>query len=674
MDPGAPTTAQDPVRLRALPAALGILVVVAVADLIVGTGVVLVPLLVAGPLAMAAGGQQLQTAAAAAVAVALAVALAAHDGVLGQSAGLTAIAAVAAGGALAIVLAGLHERLAGTVRRHDAELEAERAARRRTELLARAGELLESPMDPGTLLQRISALPVPEHADLAIIDLLQPDGTVRGAVTAGTDTELADALAEMRERFPLSLQTDHPVAEALRTGEPRLLKGLSDEQLQGYARSAEHFELVLRASYRSAIVLPLRARGRTWGALSYIRLRDGVPFDEDDLALGLDLARRAAMALDNARLFAELDATEQRLEAIVANLGESVMALEPGGGFLFANAAAARIAGFDSVDDLVAGNLHEVLARWTFLDEHGREVPFEAQPLGAAFAGTQPEPMLLHSVDRRTGRDGWVLSRATPVRDDAGDVAFVVHVTEDVTTVKRQEARERLLSSASKLLGSSLDVAATLDKAAWAAVPELADWSRVDLIDERGDLVQAAVAHRDLDRVELMHEWRRDFPPRREDTRGPWEVLRTGRSILWDRVDPADIQRYAQSDRHAHLMREIDTRSVAVVPLTVGDTVIGTLQLATTSASNRLLGRPELALAEELARRAAIAVENARVHAARTHIATTLQRSLLPPRLPVIPGLAIAARFRAAGGPPTSAATSTTSSRPATAGSCSWAT
>jgi sigma-B regulation protein RsbU (phosphoserine phosphatase) len=77
--------------------------------------------------------------------------------------------------------------------------------------------------------------------------------------------------------------------------------------------------------------------------------------------------------------------------------------------------------------------------------------------------------------------------------------------------------------------------------------------------------------------------------------------------------------------------------------------VIGTMQLATTPASGRLLGPADLEVAEELARRAAIAVENARVHAARTHIATTLQRSLLPPRLPVIPGLAIAARFRAAG-------------------------
>jgi serine phosphatase RsbU (regulator of sigma subunit) len=85
-----------------------------------------------------------------------------------------------------------------------------------------------------------------------------------------------------------------------------------------------------------------------------------------------------------------------------------------------------------------------------------------------------------------------------------------------------------------------------------------------------------------------------------------------------------------------------------VVPVVAGDRAIGVVTLGT-SHSARRLGDAELALAAELARRAGIAVENARLHAARSHIATTLQRSLLPPRLPIVPGVTIAARFRAAG-------------------------
>ena len=103
-----------------------------------------------------------------------------------------------------------------------------------------------------------------------------------------------------------------------------------------------------------------------------------------------------------------------------------------------------------------------------------------------ALAGEEPPPRLHHVVDRAAGTDRWLLTRAVPVLDADGAVDFVVWVGEDMTAVKRQEMRERLLSNASKLLGSSLDVDATLDKAAWAVVPELADWARVDLVDERG--------------------------------------------------------------------------------------------------------------------------------------------------------------------------------------------
>jgi PAS domain S-box-containing protein len=530
-----------------------------------------------------------------------------------------------------------------------AELELERRMRRAADLLARSGALLESPLEPEAMIEQISALAVPDHADLAIVDLLDADGSLRGAVANGAEPGVAAAVRELRERFPLDPAGEHPVAVALREGRPKLLAQMSDAQLERFARSADHLALMRRARYRSAMVLPLTARGRTSGVLSLLRLGDAPPFGEDDLTLGLDLARRAALALDNVRLYHELRLTERRLEAILANVGEAVSAFAPDGSFVFTNQASADLVGATSVAELMEHGIGALLERWAMLGEDGREIDPADLPLHRALRGERPEPTLVRAVERESGRDLWLLTRAGVVTDEHGELQLVVHVSEDVTAVKRQETRERLLSNASKLLGSSLDVAATVDKAAWAVVPELADWARVDLPDERDVLRQVAVAHRDLERLELLEEWRRDYPPAPSDTRGPAEVLRTGQPVVWDRVDPEDVVRYAQSPRHAELMRLIDTRSIMIVPMRVGDRVMGTMQLATTSESGRMLGAFELDLAEELARRAAIAVENARVHEARTHIATTLQRSLLPPRLPVIPGLAIAARFRAAG-------------------------
>jgi len=550
--------------------------------------------------------------------------------------------------AVAFALFRAQRTLAQTARALVVERDAERTARRRADLVAAVSDLLDAMLEPRVMIERLTDLFVPALGDVAVLDLLQRDGSLRGAVTAAVDPAIAEDLRRLREEHPLQLASSHPVATALRTREPVLLQDLPEE-VRGYADNAEHVAHVVGFGYQSVLVLPLIGRGATFGTLSFVRGASREPFSDDELQLGRDLAARAAQALDNARLFDDLRRAESRLEAIIENLGEAIAAIAPDGRLRFANGAAAEFAGVQDAGALVARGSAALLDRWMVLDEHDEPVAMQDLLVVRALAGETPGPRLHHAIDRETGEDRWLFTRAVPVHDETGAIDFVVWVGEDVTAVKRQEVRERLLSNASKLLSSSLDADATIDKAAWAVVPELADWARIDLRDERGALVQVGVAHRDLERVELLHEWRRDFPPAESDDRGPAEVMRTQKSIVWADVAAEDVARYAQSPRHAELMRIIDTRSMLIVPMVAGDRVIGTMQLATTSESGRMLGVADLELAEELARRAAIAVDHARVHAIRTHIATTLQRSLLPPRLPVIPGLAIAARFRAAG-------------------------
>lgn len=559
------------------------------------------------------------------------------------------IVAVTLLAAVAFLLARAQQVLSRRARAAVVERDAERVLRHRFELLARVADLLESPLEAPVMLERLSGLFVPELGDVVVVDLLQEDGTLRGAVTAAVDRAIADDLRTLREEHPISADSRHPASVALRTGEPYVLQDLPNE-VHTYADSPEHVRHVVGFAYQAVLSVPLIGRSAGFGAISFVRRRGREPFTPDEVTLGRIIGARASLALDNARLFADLRTTEGRLEAIVENLGEAVAAIAPDGTLRFANTAAAEFAGVESADVLVAeGGGAALLERWNVFDEAGQAIAPEDYLVVRALAGEEPTPRIQHVVERATGRDRWLMTRCAPVLTPEGAVDFVVWVGEDMTAVKRQEMRERLLSNASKLLGSSLDADATIDKAAWAVVPELADWARVDLLDERGALVQMAVAHRDIEKVELLHEWRRDFPPSPEHDRGPFAVLRSGRSVVWSSVSDADVAAYARSPRHRELMEAIDTRSMLIVPMTVGDELIGTMQLASTGESGRMLGERDLELAEELARRASIAVEHARLHAARTHVATTLQRSLLPPRLPVIPGLTIAARFRAAG-------------------------
>ncbi|MDX6667460.1 MAG: hypothetical protein QOK04_840, partial [Solirubrobacteraceae bacterium] len=173
-------------------------------------------------------------------------------------------------------------------------------------LLAEAGAVLDRSLDPYPTLQAIAELTVPDLCELCVIDLADDEGHPAGAVAvAAGDPQLAAALEQLRERYPLDPEGDHPVSRALRTGKPELLPELTDEVLQAIAQSDEHLHFMRQVAYRSAMVAPLRARGRTLGVLSVLHLRAAAAFDEEDLDLLAQLASRAAMAFDNARLYSE---------------------------------------------------------------------------------------------------------------------------------------------------------------------------------------------------------------------------------------------------------------------------------------------------------------------------------------------------------------------------------
>jgi len=475
------------------------------------------------------------------------------------------------------------------------------------------------------MLDQIVRLPVPDIADICIVDLVD-NGEIGGASVHAVDPRSAELLRESRARYPLDAGGPHPVAVVARTAQPHVQSEMSPERLRAFAVDEEHLNRMLSAGYGTSLAVPLIARGRTIGVLSFLRFGAGDPYDESDAELAGEVAGRAALALDNARLFAELRRAERQLEAVLGSLAEAVTVQRPDGELVYANQVAAEMLGCASPDEVLATPMHRILDRFVVLDEGGRPFDFSGLPGRRALAGEDaPSPVVQRTITKATGAERWTVTKATPVRDENGDVAFAVIIIEDITDARRAERQQRFLSAASKLVSSSLDIELTLDKVAWAAVPEIADWCAVDMPDERGALRRAAVAAGEGERDTAE----RAIEALRLDADDPRHPLRSGRSLLTADAGP-------------------DVRSVMVVPMTAGDRVTGIITLGT-SHSARRLGDEELGLAEELGRRAGIAVENARIHEARSHIATTLQRSLLPPRLPAVPGLTVAARFRAAG-------------------------
>lgn len=520
------------------------------------------------------------------------------------------------------------------------------AARRRADALAEAGALLAGSLDFEATLQGIARLAVPRLGDWCFVELLRDSGTIDRVAIHAADPALLDQVREYDRRYPLDPDAPWGSPHVIRTGEPELQPHITDAMLEAVAQDDDHLALLRRVGFRSAMIVPLRAGGRVIGDVALVSGASGRRYDEADLAAAQELADRCGLYLENARLYGELERARDELEAILAGVADAVTVQAPDGRLTYANAAAAELLGFPDVAALRAAAPGEIAARFEMLDVDGHPFPLDRLPGRRALAGEEPEPVTLRYVVPETGERRWSRVKSAPLRDAAGNVTQAINVIEDITDLKQAEETQRLLADAGRVLAGSLDYEETLRRVAWLAVPDLADWCMVDVLGDHG-LERVAVAHADPAGAELAAQLEGVIVDPR-GTVGAAVVARTGRAELHQTVDPAMLRDAAFDPHHHALIAQIGVRSAASVPMTVRGQRLGVMTIAT-SSSGRSLGPEQLAVLEELGRRAAVAVDSARVHRQRSAIARTLQQSLLPPLLPEIAGLETAALYRAAG-------------------------
>jgi PAS domain S-box-containing protein len=344
-----------------------------------------------------------------------------------------------------------------------------------------------------------------------------------------------------------------------------------------------------------------------------------------------------------------LRSSRDQLEVILEGVADGVTAQDRSGRVVFANAAAVRAVGVPSAREMLDSKAGELVARFEILDEEGRPLAPERLPGRRALRGEVPEPTVMRYRSSETGEERWTVVKATAIRGKRGEVEMAISIMEDVTDRMRAQRAERFLSESSKLLSTSLDYATTLRRVAELAVTEIADWCGVDVADEHGHLDRVALAAADPARLSLADELRDRYPTDPASATGPYNVMRTGRSELYPAIPDDLLRETARDQRHFELLSALGLSSVMVVPMIARGRTVGAVTFVASNPS-RHYDEEDLALAEELARRAAIAVDNARLYGERAYIARALQESLLPPALPEIPGVDVAARFRAAGG------------------------
>jgi PAS domain S-box-containing protein len=190
-----------------------------------------------------------------------------------------------------------------------------------------------------------------------------------------------------------------------------------------------------------------------------------------------------------------------------------------------------------------------------------------------------------------------------------GVLVYVVDVTERV----RLERAQRFLSEASAVLASSLDYQTTLERVAKLAVPELADWCTVHMVEEDGSIEQIAVAHNDPAKLEWAHQIRQKYPLNPDDPRGAALTLRTGQSDILPDIPDELLVQAARDPEHLEILRQVGFRSVMTVPLRTQARILGVISFVA-AESGRRYDSTDLQLAEELGRRASLAIDNAQLY------------------------------------------------------------
>ncbi len=191
-------------------------------------------------------------------------------------------------------------------------------------LLNEASRVLSSTLDYEKTLETVARLAVGDLADWCTVDLVQPDGSIRQVIVAHVEEDKIKWAKELNKRYPPEYSGPTGVGHVIRSGQPEMYAEISDEMLVAGARDEEHLAIMRELQMRSALIVPMIARGRTLGALTLISAHKGRSYDDADRTLAMEIAIRAAIAIDNAQLYRSALAASEAKSAFLATMSHEL--------------------------------------------------------------------------------------------------------------------------------------------------------------------------------------------------------------------------------------------------------------------------------------------------------------------------------------------------------------
>jgi PAS domain S-box-containing protein len=342
-----------------------------------------------------------------------------------------------------------------------------------------------------------------------------------------------------------------------------------------------------------------------------------------------DITRRkeAEAALRKERIANALQESETQLSSIFQTIPDGIIILNQQGQIFAANSAAEQTLKLTCNDITKRGYNDRI---WSITTIDGKPFPEEELPFVQVMRTGKPVYRVEHAIAHSDGTKILLSINASPLFDADGCITSVVAVISDITERKQaNEERVRLvqeqtartiaenaqrqsafLADVSEILASSLDYEHTLQSVAQLAVPYFADWCAVDLLNDDGSIHRVAIAHSDPAKVQLGWQLAQRFPRHLEDGYGISQVMKTGQSDIAIAISDEQLTTSIPNPDYLKIVRGLGLKSCIIAPLQARGRVLGGISFVF-AESNRLYSRDDLKLAEDLAGRAAIAIDNA---------------------------------------------------------------
>ena len=510
------------------------------------------------------------------------------------------------------------------------DIDPQRRAIDALELLAESGARATLAEDIDTTLSRVAQASLSGIADISMFDLYETHEKTRRIVVAIPSIS-AETIAIVQEHASPQIDQQHPISAAMRTHECALIPVIDETFIREHVVPPARQQAWRTAGLRSLVIAPLVIGEKVLGALSLMRTRTTVPFDQQDVRVVEEIARRTAVAIENIRLrklaHAESMERDEHFRRIADAIPQLMWVANRDGLFEWVNQRWFDFTGQTSEEAMAEG--------WHKIIHPDDEALARSEWQHASKMGT-----IYECEFRLRGIDGtycWFLGRAAPVETALGLKWYGTNT--DIDDTRRATRTLNVFADIGEAMTESLGLQATLDAVMQVVVPEFADWAFIALASENEDLHVAAIYHMEAEKsTQLATQIGKLYSVH--------ATTRTREPRLYQHATYKDAIRDVERDVIDVFWHVAGYNSILIIPLVVGSQVRGTLTICMSESQRRFLLN-DVPFFTELGRRIAPAIANAELYERERRVAQSFQNAALPAALPIVAGYAFSAIYEA---------------------------